>query len=260
MAAGQAKNVRGNNLAIICAAKNHLDYVSFKSCQPQPAYSTYAEEEVLKNVIDNYRWNKIRTQLSNMVNVAKAFATSNFQQDLWKSFFNHHGISPQLFASTLKQWLAMTDFKRNTLMFKGPTNSGKSLIVECITKPFIPSFITCVNKNQSEFVFMPALTSNMVVLEELFLTIDTVNDFKRLLEGGNMHVHMKYCSPQILNRRPVIATSQYNTIGHGYLPTADERALDNRCFTFKFVEGFKTDTKLTPDSFWAFIDSYWNEA
>lgn len=254
----QQRRDRASNRAAICDVKNHLDYVSYKIGNRQPEQSSRHEEEQLRCMIENRRWNTIQSQLSDMCLVARQFATSNHQRQLWKDFFMFHSIDIEKFSYDLNIWLSMSDFKRNTLFFKGPTNSGKSLLVNCIIEPFVPAFISGINKNQSEFVFMPALTSNMVVLEELFLTIDTVNDFKRLMEGGYMTVHMKYHSPQVLRRRPVIATSQYSTVGHGYLPTDDEVAISNRTFEYRFRPGFNTTEKLTSTSFWSFIVSYWN--
>lgn len=258
MATARRENARANNLAVICAAKKYTDYVSFKLGQPQPQQSSKAAEEELKSVIENYRWNLVRVQLSDMCRVAVDFAGPNLQATLWKQFFQSQQINLVQFAKDIYTWLSMSDFKRNTLFLKGPTNCGKSMLVNCICAPFVPAFLSGLNKNQSEFVFMPALTSDLVVLEELFLTVENVNDFKRLMEGGKMEVHMKFNAIQCLGRRPVIATSQYNTVGHGYLPSADELAIKNRSFEYKLTTPFKSHIKLTAESFWSVIVSHWH--
>lgn len=240
--------------------REYYDYVSFKLGEHQSNTSP-ADEQVIKTAVENLRWNLLQEQLSDLIQVARVFAIMNeSDQDAgWEYYFYFHSIDVNDFAKALKQWLCCEDPKINTLLFRGHTNSGKTLLVNCITKPYLCCFLSNINKNVSEFVLSPALSSAIVIIEEIFLLPETVNDFKRLMEGAYMTVPNKYTVPQKLSRRPCIATTQHNQIGHGYLPRQDELALRNRCFIFNFKDNFKTvdNTILTAESFWSYITKHW---
>lgn len=237
----------------LCCEHKIVDFIGFK----MKFGSVYIDDDVIKSGVQMARWKLVTKQLDNIWAWGCASALPNIEQyECWELFFMSQGIDIAQFIKDLKSWALRSDPKLNTLFFSGPTNCGKTLVVNAICEPFITAFITNIQRNTSDFLLSPLLDSTIGVLEEVFLVPDIVNDYKRLLEGGNISVGMKFHSPQLLTRRPIICTSQWDNFGRGYLHSDDERAFVNRCYKFTFHNSINLPVKLTSAGFWFFVSRY----
>lgn len=174
------------------------------------------------------------------------------QQDEFDLIFRANNIDPQSFAHNLMKVLNKKENKINCLRLIGVPNSGKTLIANCIVKPFI----TCYNNNhgsENEFYLSNMLNKSIILCEELYITIATCEDLKSVLGGQDIDVAKKFNEKQLLTRTPVIITSNYHRFGRGHLSPTDENALALRCYTYTFNCEIKPTTKLTSAQFYNYI-------
>ena len=118
--------------------------------------------------------------------------------------------------------------KINTLVFIGPTNTGKSLLANLIGKPYLKGYVQRSAEGNS-FHFEGLLNKSVAMLEEPRITALTMNDYKVLLGGEDFEVNKKHQAPEILKRIPVLITT--NAPIGSYLQAVDAQALDNRAIT-----------------------------
>lgn len=147
--------------------------------------------------------------------------------------FLKNQVNPKAFAQAVKSVLSKSKLKINCLRIFGAPNSGKTLIANCIVKPFI----CCYNNNhgsENEFYMANMLNKSIILCEELYITIATAEDFKSVLGGQPIDIAKKFNEKQLLSRTPVVITSNYERFGRGHLSQTDENALKIRCENFCF--------------------------
>lgn len=231
---------------------NQFDYISYRSHEE----NVYCEVREVKSYIEQLRWKRLQTERDSPWAVIENFKEYDEENIVeWFKFFDVHKICLSDFCNTVKLWINKTDYKKNTLLFVGPTNSGKSLLTSALGEPWLVGYINNIQQTKTDFVLTPLLDSTIGIIEEIFLTPEVVNDFKRVLEGGKMCITMKYHNPQCLERKPIVCTNQFYHFGRGYLPQADEDALLNRCWKFNLHPNFHAPSvKLKSSSLWYIID------
>lgn len=156
--------------------------------------------------------------------------------------FNRNQVNPKLFALAVRNVLSKSKLKINCLRIYGAPNSGKTLIANCIVKPFI----CCYNNNhgsENEFYMANMLNKSIILCEELYITIATAEDFKSVLGGQPIDIAKKFNEKQLLSRTPVVITSNYERFGRGHLSQTDENALKIRCENFCF--NYEVSPKVT---------------
>lgn len=164
-------------------------------------------------------------------------------------------IDFQEFAHAIEAWLSCADKKRNTLFIWGRPNSGKSLIAKLISEVFITKTFSNMDA-ASQFVFGNLIDSSLILIEEPFLVPVLLEDFKKLTEGSNMCVNVKYQEPQTLGRTPVLITSNFSTLSHGHAPAVSEAAIKLRSFIFHFSSEFVPTCVITVADFVSFLNKY----
>lgn len=161
--------------------------------------------------------------------------------------FNVQGIDPVIFANDLRSVLLCEHPKINCLKIYGVPNSGKSMLAQLI----VSSFITCYANNhgsENEFFLSNFLNKSIILCEELYVTVATAEDFKSILGGALIDISKKHKEKQLLQRTPVIITSNYKNFGRGHLSKIDENALTNRCREYYFRFPFKPNVTITAPS------------
>lgn len=174
------------------------------------------------------------------------------QQHELRQIFLLNGINKRHFAECLYKVFTKWEHKRNTIRLVGIPNSGKTLIANCICEPFV----TCYMNNhgsENEFFMSNMLNKSIILCEELYITIATAEDFKSVLGGQPLDIAKKFNEKQLLQRTPVIVTSNFQKFGRGHLSTMDENALRLRCFNFDFIATTLPAVTITAEQFYLFI-------
>lgn len=169
-----------------------------------------------------------------------------------QEIFVLNNVDASVFCSQLIDFLTCSEIKINGFRIIGAPNSGKTLIANCITAPFI----TCHLNNhgsENEFYLSNLLNKSIGLCEELFITPATCEDFKSILGGQPIDVAKKFNEKQLLQRTPIVVTSNYDLFGRGYLTSTDEHALSLRCFNFKFNTKISPSTTIEWQQFYHFM-------
>lgn len=98
--------------------------------------------------------------------------------------------------------------KINTLVLQGgPTNSGKSLLMDALIEPFQPELIPRENDKSSFHFDQLPLASCALFDEPLLLTPTNVGTWKLLLEGASIKTDIKHGNKQEITRIPIYITT-----------------------------------------------------
>lgn len=125
--------------------------------------------------------------------------------------------------------------KLNSLFFMGPPNAGKTLVAESIARCAVFYCNIQSFAKGKGFLFQDAVGKRCCMINEPRITDEHAEVLKNILEGCPTHVDVKYKSGQMLNRTPVVITSNLD-LGV-YLLTGKEtqqRAFDKRCVKYHF--------------------------
>lgn len=170
----------------------------------------------------------------------------------------HNNIAVEDFVFDIFNIVDKRKPKINTLMVIGPPNAGKTLVVESVAKACI---FTCniqrFSKGQN-FTFMDAVGTRVCMINEPRFTDEYVETLKNILEGLPCTVEVKFQVGQMLERTPVLITSNHGLgmyIQHGR-QTA-EAAFDARMikYTFKPFEELKhCNGHLNPGVWYMFMN------
>ena len=153
--------------------------------------------------------------------------------------FRKNSIDPASFVEDLFKVLRQDEYKMNTFRITGAPDTGKSLILRAVVEPFIAN-IQGVSGCASEFYFADMVNKSVILLEELWVTDATADDFKSLLSGYPFQVAVKHSNHrETILRTPVLVTSNHAEFGKGYLNPTDEEALGRRCYTYRFDVKFE---------------------
>lgn len=164
------------------------------------------------------------------------------------SFFHAQNINPEVFMNAIRDILLCSDHKRNTLKLWGVPNSGKTFIARLLCKYFLCPFISNHGSEQP-FFFENFLNKSILLIEELYVTTATVEDYKSILGGAAIDIDKKYHTKQMMQRTPIIITSNYQLFGRGHLTPIDEQALQTRCHVFHFNTVYKPKLTVTGPAF-----------
>lgn len=157
-------------------------------------------------------------------------------------YFKVQKIDKELMLSNVCKIMEKRVNKINTLVFIGPTNTGKSLLANLIGKPYLKGYVQRSAEGNS-FHFEGLLNKSVAMLEEPRITALTMNDYKVLLGGEDFEVNKKHQAPEILKRIPVLITT--NAPIGSYLQPVDAKALDNRAITIHIDEQLNVGREFT---------------
>ena len=177
------------------------------------------------------------------------------EETFWSMFFFNHNISEREFFDALHKWIFMTDTKKNTLWLYGPPNSGKSFLAAQIIHPFEKSIGVISNQGiLNEFALSHLLQSSLLLWEEPFTDVGVAQDMKNVLGGKPIAVPMKYNVRQVLNRKPILITSNYEDLTQGVNASFLELdALNKRRFMFTMTYKPIFNFQVPADSLWQYL-------
>lgn len=166
--------------------------------------------------------------------------------------FTNNKIDVNDFVRDVANVLLCKHFKKNCLRIWGGSDSGKTLIANMITKPFITCYLNN-HGSENEFYLSNMLNKSIIMCEELYITPATAEDFKSVLGGQMIDTDKKFHDKQLLSRTPVIVTSNYDKFGRGHLARIDEDALSNRCYTYQMYAPCKPAVVIDWEQFWVWF-------
>lgn len=215
--------------------------------------------DLIKTALELHIKYKLDVQRENLwkyaINYAKKCTPNSHQFEEFDRIFSSQNIDPAMFAKHLKTVLEKTENKINAMRFIGVPDSCKTLLSNCIVEPFI----VCRMNNhgsENEFFMSNMLNKSIIQCEELYITIATAEDFKSVLGGQSIDIAKKFNEKQLLQRTPVIITSNYERFGRGHIPPTDENALAIRCYTYRFSYKVKPVLNLEWQQFYLYLLSY----
>lgn len=248
------KICRDNNIMTLSQFYDKCKYGDYEELvEYSPTY-----QEIIKSAINLEKKYQLEVQYKDRWKYGINYANP---KPNWEAFqeiehiLRSNRIDKTEFRQAIRDVLEMKDPKINAIRMWGAPNSGKTLLANCICEPFI----TCYMNNhgsENEFFISNMLNKAIILCEELYITIATAEDFKSVLGGQPLDIAKKYEEKQILQRTPVIITSNYERFGRGHLNPVDERALTLRCKNFEFNVPVKPACKITSKDFWAWMCVY----
>jgi hypothetical protein len=96
--------------------------------------------------------------------------------------------------------------KINTLVLKGPTNTGKSMIFQLLLQPMQPTTISR-EKDIPSFHLDQLPNSISIIFEEPIIENTSVGSWKLLKEGNTIQTDMKHSDKEDITRLPIFITT-----------------------------------------------------
>lgn len=96
--------------------------------------------------------------------------------------------------------------KINTLVLKGQTNTGKSMLFQLLLQPMLPTTISR-DKDRSSFHLDQLPNSTSIIFEEPIIENTSVGSWKLLMEGNTLQTDMKHSDKEDISRLPVFITT-----------------------------------------------------
>jgi hypothetical protein len=151
------------------------------------------------------------------------------------------------FASTIQRVFDRENGKKNAIVLIGPSNSGKSQLMNSLLNLIAPRGLARPNNNPRDvFQFSSCLNARAILWEEPYISIDNIETVKLILGGDVASIQVKYQDPQFMHQIPTFITTNRGLssrcVGH-------EQELKNR------VEIFYLGCTTYPDNTFP-IDSY----
>lgn len=140
----------------------------------------------------------------------------------------HQGILPSDFDPTFYKWITKSDAKKNTLMLIGPSDSGKSSFIKGLKH--IMSWGEIVNGDNG-FNFEGLIDQPLGIWEEPLIGPPLAEKCKQVFEGMPCAISVKYKKPHMLNRIPILITTNHEL--HRFC-SAEKQTFDNRIYRFEF--------------------------
>lgn len=233
------------------------DKCTFENWQEITKFPNY--HELIKTALELFIKKQLDCQRLNLwkyaCDIARKTSTDFAQFGELDKLFSFNKISPADFALAVKKILEKSEPKINCLRLIGVPNSCKSLLSNLIVEPFI-----CCRMNnhgsENEFFMSNMLNKSIIQCEELYLTIATAEDFKSVLGGQALDIAKKFNEKQLLQRTPVVVTSNHTRFGRGHIPPVDENALAIRTYTYQFSIPYKPEVKIEWQQLYQYLLSY----
>nr|QJI53746.1 MAG: nonstructural protein 1 [Densovirinae sp.]QJI53761.1 MAG: hypothetical protein [Densovirinae sp.] len=245
----------GMQIAIRLVYKYHIRSVSeFFDKTQEDEYAELVYQDIkypkyIQPAIDLYIKDNIEIQRRDRWEYLLAFSKYNYQEEAeLLRLFATQRINVIDFARNLKTVLNCEHPKINMIKMWGAPNTGKSLIARLITENFITCF-ACMKNSENEFSMSNFLNKAVILCDELYITRNTIEDYKIICSGAPHDLSKKFYDKQLLCRTPMIVTSNYCYYGRGHLPPVDEEALCTRAITYNFDSVFQPNVMITAPSF-----------
>jgi hypothetical protein len=154
-----------------------------------------------------------------------AVSTSNIH---WlNTLFESNGIPIDTFFAHFIAIHSTNITKLNTFVLEGPTNTGKSMLINLLLSDTKPTRIAR-ERDKSNFHLDQLPNATAVIFEEPIIDQTTVGTWKLLLEGAPIPTDMKHADKEIIHRLPIFVTTNqpiWNWISAEDIPPIRQRIL-----------------------------------
>lgn len=186
------------------------------------------------------------------------FLRTNYKPDfanaeMWNRFFKHQNVIKDSFIKMIRTWLTQEYGRINCLRLVGRPGTGKSLFAQTLSKALLHGKLKVHTTGSGNFYFESCTNKALILWEECMVDVQTAQDVKKLFAGDSLMSDIKYGSPAVVTRTPVIITSNSMSFGRGFLPSVDEVALEDRCYTLHFNNVFISEGLMTVDGLMTWI-------
>jgi hypothetical protein len=163
---------------------------------------------------------------------------SNQENVRWlSSLFHNNNINISDFFAKFIAIHSTNITKINTFVLEGPTNTGKSLLMNILLSDTKPTRIAR-ERDKSNFHLDQLPNSTSVIFEEPIIDQTTVGTWKLLLEGAPIPTDMKHADKELIHRLPIFITT--NQPLWNWVSTDDIPPLQQRLFPFKLTSSISS--------------------
>lgn len=179
------------------------------------------------------------------------------EPNCWNDFFAYQGYTDkESIANSLYRVLSFKNLRKNTIMIIGPPQTGKTMFINALSRPFNCGVISKIALNKSNnFVFEPCINKGMILIEEPIFTKAVAADMLNLFAGDELQVEKKYDTHQTVSKTPILVSSNDLEFGRGFLPETMEAALRSRCVILYFNNTFTPTQYFSSKDLYRFIMS-----
>lgn len=145
-----------------------------------------------------------------------------------------------LLREKIRFWLETEYDKRNTIVFRGIVNTGKSLMANSIGFFFKTNYMSS-NEQESAFFFSQLHGYSLAVMEEPSIIPLICDDYKKVMAGQPLSCCRKGENERItINKIPLLITTNNEYLGKGMLTKEEEFILSQRCTYVVFPNAVST--------------------
>lgn len=155
-----------------------------------------------------------------------------------EEIFVRNHINIRNFFKHVDEIIRMVHPRKNGLVLRGPTTTGKSLIAKNIVKAYNYGSVSR-DGDATAFYFQNLLDHDVALMEEPHISMTTVQNFKELLAGSPFVVQVKNKPPRNLGRIPCIVTT--NQALWDNLTDVEAEPIKKRIFEYFFYEPIVND-------------------
>lgn len=243
---------------VLCRKYKCYSYFSFLSNVPfaacQSKLKTKEFDENVKIATRYARKEKFTEEQAGLYEYFRRYVQP-LENDFFDNLCKINNIDCSGFAKSVILWLSKKHPKRNTLKLIGIPNSCKTLIANIFREIFL-----CANwlnsSTGSAFNFGNLIYSSIIIIEEPFIPPTLLEDIKSVCGGAPLSVDVKYSAFEVLQRTPVLITSNFSALSRGHSPPVSETAIDVRSYVYSFNHVFIPSCTVTPGHFLYFLQKY----
>lgn len=162
-------------------------------------------------------------------------------KDMWGSlkifhFLKYQGIDINAFEDAFYKWIFQTESKKNTLIFEGPSNTGKTSFIRPLSQLVRWSEIS----SAGDFMFSNCTNKEIILWEEPLISANYSDKMKLVMEGQPTQINVKHSDSKILERTPLLFTTNKPLWKYSSM---DEQAFRNRSFIFYFNKSLDSNPR-----------------
>lgn len=169
----------------------------------------------------------LEAELNTPENVDHGYLTVSETYNLFMDWCNEQNIDVGKFILEYWQVLTGNGGKRNALILQGTSNAGKTVWLDAML--FVPALVGYVTKSEN-FAFQQLPGSRVARCDEILLSQNNVDDYKRLLSGEEFSVQIKNQADKKISGLPVFGSC--NNAFIQFIAGTDGQAIMNRVFLY----------------------------
>lgn len=152
----------------------------------------------------------------------------------WFEFIcKHNQIDPAEFFDKLCTVIDKKEMKRNAVILESEPNAGKSLIMNSVAESCV--YYAAINNftGKSSFEFAELMNQRVGLVNEPCVTDLTVETLKLIFEGAPTSIDVKYKSSNVLQRVPLLVTTNQNFVFYTTAQTTNKAAFAARSYHYR---------------------------